>query len=237
MLFFFLQLPIHIPRESLPTTLGGTLEIDHDAWLRHCRLSTSTLNWQNGPPPDIMAGMCHDVKHLNDKVVAAVVFLFVSLVWVPMLQPSRLLQAALTFVGLLIWSSYKLFQVMQMKETTEDISNEKKDEPSPEKHPRLCHYPISGEDNDEEISKTLGGNVNWTRRESNSGCNPSPPPPPSSASSGFSDDDSLHCDVNSPAFSIEQFVDHVRLKGRKGLMTEYMEIRQRPPDGSFNIAR
>ncbi|KAK6631359.1 hypothetical protein RUM44_005885 [Polyplax serrata] len=193
------QLPIHIPRESLPTTLGGTLEIDHDAWLRHCRLSTSTLNWQNGPPPDIMAGMCHDVKHLNDKVVAAV--------------------------------------VMQMKETTEDISNEKKDEPSPEKHPRLCHYPISGEDNDEEISKTLGGNVNWTRRESNSGCNPSPPPPPSSASSGFSDDDSLHCDVNSPAFSIEQFVDHVRLKGRKGLMTEYMEIRQRPPDGSFNIAR
>lgn len=124
-----------------------------------------------------------------------------------------------------------------MKDSVEEHSAEKKDEPSPEKHPRLCHYPASGEEEDEEISKTLDTNVNWTGRESKGETNTSPPPPPSSASSGFSDDDSLHCDVNGPAYSIEQFVEHVRLKGRKGLMAEYLEIRQRPPDGSFNIAK
>lgn len=75
------------------------------------------------------------------------------------------------------------------------------------------------------------------KKESGSGNNCSPPPPPSSASSGFSDDDSLHCDVNVPSFSIDQFVDHVRLKGRKGLMAEYLEMRQKAPEGTFNVAR
>lgn len=124
-----------------------------------------------------------------------------------------------------------------MKETSEETTTERKDEPSPEKHPRLCHSPVSGEEDDDEISKSLNNGVNWGRRESGSGGNSSPPPPPSSASSGFSDDDSLHCDVGCPALSLEQFVEHVRLKGRKGLIAEYTEIRQRPPDGSFNIAR
>ncbi|XP_063993455.1 tyrosine-protein phosphatase non-receptor type 9 isoform X3 [Diachasmimorpha longicaudata] len=30
------QLTLHIPRESLPKRLGGTLEIQHEAWLLHC---------------------------------------------------------------------------------------------------------------------------------------------------------------------------------------------------------
>ncbi|EEB13489.1 tyrosine-protein phosphatase non-receptor type, putative [Pediculus humanus corporis] len=187
------QLPIHIPRESLPTILGGTLEIDHDAWLRHCRLSTSSINRQNESLDKTTTNLYQEINNLDKKI-------------------------------------------MLMKDSNEDYSVEKKNEPSPEKHPRLSHYSNSGEEHDEEISKTLDA-INWNRRESNSGCNSSTPPPPSSASSGFSDDDSLHCDVNSPSFSIEQFVDHVRLKGRKGLMAEYSEIREKPPDGSFNIAR
>lgn len=30
------QLTLHIPRESLPRRLGGTLDIQHEAWLLHC---------------------------------------------------------------------------------------------------------------------------------------------------------------------------------------------------------
>ncbi|XP_066582469.1 tyrosine-protein phosphatase non-receptor type 9 isoform X2 [Prorops nasuta] len=30
------QLTLHIPRESLPNLLGGTLEVQHEAWLLHC---------------------------------------------------------------------------------------------------------------------------------------------------------------------------------------------------------
>ncbi|KAL0271475.1 UNVERIFIED_CONTAM: hypothetical protein PYX00_008556 [Menopon gallinae] len=187
------QLPIHIPRESLPTTLGGTLEIDHDAWLRHCRLSSMTNRHENGPQAKIMTTLysevnCHDEKNKS------------------------------------------------MKDNRDDtVKKERKDEPSPEKHPRLCHSPMSGEEDDEEISKSC--HVNWERRESGGGGNSSPPPPPSSASSGFSDDDSLHCEVGGPALTIEQFVEHVRLKGRKELKAEYFEIRQRPLEGTFNFAR
>ncbi|KAF2886990.1 hypothetical protein ILUMI_19183 [Ignelater luminosus] len=59
--------------------------------------------------------------------------------------------------------------------------------------------------------------------------------PPSSASSGFSDDDSLHGDGT--ALSMPQLVDYIRERGRSGLVQEYAEIRSRPPDGTFNVAR
>jgi tyrosine-protein phosphatase non-receptor type 9 len=64
----------------------------------------------------------------------------------------------------------------------------------------------------------------------------SPAPPASSASSGFSDDDSLHCDLGH-GMSLGQFVESVRSRGRVGLVQDYAEIRARPPDGSFNHAR
>lgn len=38
------QLSSHIPRASLPTTLGGVLDLDHDAWLARCLASMNTRN-------------------------------------------------------------------------------------------------------------------------------------------------------------------------------------------------
>lgn len=66
---------------------------------------------------------------------------------------------------------------------------------------------------------------------------PSPVQPPSSASSGFSDDDSLHGDLGLQAISMEQFIETIHSRGRAGLLAEYAEIRQRPPDGSFDVAK
>lgn len=34
--YLFLQLIQHIPKESLPKHLGGTVNVDHDKWLAHC---------------------------------------------------------------------------------------------------------------------------------------------------------------------------------------------------------
>lgn len=62
------------------------------------------------------------------------------------------------------------------------------------------------------------------------------PMPPSSVSSGFSDDDSLRCD-SSQSLTISQFVECVLKKKRAGLIREYEEIKNRSPDGTFNIAR
>lgn len=67
---------------------------------------------------------------------------------------------------------------------------------------------------------------------------PSPVQAPSSASSGFSDDDSLHGEPSGfQSFTMEQLVADLKARGRAGLVAEYAEIRQRPPDGSFNNAK
>lgn len=36
------QLLTHIPRESLPIQLGGSLELDHNGWLSHCLQSMTS---------------------------------------------------------------------------------------------------------------------------------------------------------------------------------------------------
>lgn len=67
---------------------------------------------------------------------------------------------------------------------------------------------------------------------------PSPVQAPSSASSGFSDDDSLHGEPSGfQSFTMEQLVAELKSRGREGYTAEYMEIKQRPPDGSFNNAK
>ncbi|XP_067642390.1 tyrosine-protein phosphatase non-receptor type 9 isoform X2 [Eurosta solidaginis] len=60
--------------------------------------------------------------------------------------------------------------------------------------------------------------------------------PPSSASSGFSDDDSLAGQEGDPK-TIEQIVQMVKELGRRGLVKEYAEIRNRAPEGTFSHAR
>lgn len=44
------QLCTHIPRESLPTQLGGNLVLDHDGWLADCMQSMTTR--EDSPTPD-----------------------------------------------------------------------------------------------------------------------------------------------------------------------------------------
>ena len=64
----------------------------------------------------------------------------------------------------------------------------------------------------------------------------SPLAPPSSGSSGFSDDDSLHFD-DGQGFTLEEFVRHLRDKGRQGLYHDYTQIKTRPPDGTFENSK
>ncbi|KAH8387431.1 hypothetical protein KR093_007039 [Drosophila rubida] len=60
--------------------------------------------------------------------------------------------------------------------------------------------------------------------------------PPSSASSGFSDDDSLAGQDGDPK-SLDQIVQMVRERRRQGLIKEYLDIRNRAPEGTFLHAR
>ncbi|XP_060525616.1 tyrosine-protein phosphatase non-receptor type 9-like [Cylas formicarius] len=143
------QLLAHIPRESLPAQLGGSLVLDHDGWLEHC-LASMTTSAVSSPVP------LYDGK-------------------TPVSQKRIGIPADIDITG--------------------------------------------GKDAPPDT---------WSSEEANLN-------PPSSASSGFSDDDSLHGD--GAAMTMVQLVEYVRDRGRSGLMQEYAEIRSRPPDGTFNVAK
>ncbi|KAI4500722.1 hypothetical protein M0802_004314 [Mischocyttarus mexicanus] len=176
------QLTLHIPRESLPHRLGGTLEIQHEAWLLHC------------------------LKSMTNR------------------GGGELCEVCVTpRVGTPLSPTLKNHTVNQNPNGT-PISNPTS--PITDKNKIK-----NGVSNIGDIEIT-NGDVWMANDEA-----PSPVQPPSSASSGFSDDDSLHGDLGLQAVTMEQLIEEIHSRGRAGLVAEYVEIRQRPPDGSFNIAK
>lgn len=193
------QLTIHIPRGSLPAHLGGTLDVDHAAWLLHCIKSMTN---RHGDLCDVSSP-----GTTEGSIMAAL--------------PN---------------GSANSLQAYQQGELM--CSSHAGGEGRPKTRP--CHSPVSGpEEEEEDLEITSARDMDngdiW-QHNSGSGGASSPAPPPSSASSGFSDDDSLHCDIGH-GITLDQFVEGVRSRGRVGLVQDYAEIRARPPDGSFNHAR
>lgn len=170
------QLTLHIPRESLPKPLGGTLEIQHEEWLLHCFKSMTNRSGSE---------FCEVNPHVGNPL------------------------------------SSTLKSPNHQESQNKNIS--------------IPTTPTSEKFN----SQNSNSDVEIANRDCWIGSDeaPSPIQPPSSASSGFSDDDSLHGDLGLQAVTIEQFIETIHTRGRAGLLAEYAEIRQRPPDGSFEVAK
>lgn len=175
------QLTLHIPRESLPHRLGGTLEIQHEAWLLHCLKSMT--NRGGGE-------LCEVTPRVGTP-----------------LSPTTKNQTT----------------VHQNPNGTTVSSSTS---------------PIIDKNKVKNGISTIG-DIEITNGDVWMGTDeaPSPVQPPSSASSGFSDDDSLHGDLGLQAVTMEQLIEEIHSRGRAGLIAEYAEIRQRPPEGSFNNAK
>ena len=113
-------------------------------------------------------------------------------------------------------------------------------EPQPALQPQPANS-SSGSSPTSPTAKPRPGSAPETELSSSNGLSgdeaPSPLQPPSSASSGFSDDDSLHGDLGIQAVSMEQLIETIHARGRAGLVAEYIEIKQRPPEGTFNNAK
>ncbi|KOX76861.1 Tyrosine-protein phosphatase non-receptor type 9 [Melipona quadrifasciata] len=174
------QLTLHIPRESLPHRLGGTLEIQHEAWLLHCLKSMT--NRGGGE-------LCEVTPRVGT----------------PLSPTSKNHTVHQNPNGTTVSSSTS--PIIDKNKVKNGISNI--------------------------------GDIEITNGDAWMGTDeaPSPVQPPSSASSGFSDDDSLHGDLGIQAVTMEQLIEEIHSRGRAGLIAEYAEIRQRPPEGSFNNAK
>lgn len=226
------QLSLHIPRDSIPVHLGGTLRIDHSTWLLYCSKSMTNreedeLLSQTAVPP-LASADDDDVAIVvvggeDDQLIATAVTLQSTATASTNANSSKnddeTNTNALSVNGSSDLAAAAVIVVAQ--NGTNNISS------------------ISSSDaatTTTEITSTPETNGiitdQWMSSEN----------PPSSASSGFSDDDSLtgggaNESGGGDPKTMEQVVDMVRKMGRKGLLKEYAEIRARQPDGSFDNAK
>ncbi len=55
---------------------------------------------------------------------------------------------------------------------------------------------------------------------------------------GLSDDEDASAMLSETSgMTLNEFIEHVRSKGRRGLYEEYSEIKNRPPSGTFHHSR
>lgn len=217
------QLMLHVPKESLPIRLGGTLDIDHSSWLLHCYksmtnreddvcLSTtqnSTANSNSTIPTTILA-----TQHQS-----------------PQLPPLTINNASTNNHNNIVNNDTNVVTVDSNLHhhnnhhqqhhndclNTDQLNNQNGDFVGCEQTNNL-HNHNHGSSNAPALNEL------WSEN------------PPSSASSGFSDDDSLAGAEGDPK-TIEQIVEMVNKLGRDGLIQEYADIRARAPDGSFSNAK
>ncbi|XP_076053155.1 protein tyrosine phosphatase Meg2 isoform X3 [Oratosquilla oratoria] len=239
----------HIPADCLPSSLGGSLQIDHSAWLLHCVKSMT-----NRHPPELC-----DVAPLGEVPPAA-------------LQVGG--EAGNHISSMVPTDTHTITEQQVCLDCSDDdhssyekslLNESHDDEDDLEQHlsqEQLCQQNLSDEegngDEDEEIEKVtsstvaavkgltensqdevphINGHVSQsTEDDVHLIGGSSPVAPPSSGSSGFSDDDSLHYD-DGGGFSLEEFVLHLRHKGRQGLYQDYSQIKTRPAEGTFDNSR
>lgn len=208
------QLSLHVPRDSLPVRLGGTLEIDHPSWLLHCYRSMTNRE------DEIVAGQ----QHQNGTSHAGA-------------ENNSHSQGTTTTMGSGGGTTTVTTAILDPHLAggggggiITDLSADGDGVP--------------GDDDISDLAAAAAGGHHLHHHHhhhSNTGTSTSQHElwsenPPSSASSGFSDDDSLAGAEGDPK-TIEQIVQMVRERGKQGLIREYAEIKARAPDGTFTHAK
>lgn len=224
------QLTLHIPRESLPGKLGGTLEVDHAAWLLHC-LRSMTNREQHGDGTGEGTGQQSTLNNDGADLTSSSSSLSLSV--------SSSVAAAAEAATKALLANGMAGSGSQLPQQEQEISSTNGS--NPPKSMDCGEFVSVGEDDendndDEEDAEIASASLNPHSWDHAVNGEASSPAPPSSASSGFSSEDSLHCDI-SGGYSIEQFVEYVRNRGHSELVAEYVEIKLREADGSFNHAR
>nr|XP_029726549.1 tyrosine-protein phosphatase non-receptor type 9-like isoform X2 [Aedes albopictus]XP_029726676.1 tyrosine-protein phosphatase non-receptor type 9 isoform X2 [Aedes albopictus]XP_029726678.1 tyrosine-protein phosphatase non-receptor type 9 isoform X2 [Aedes albopictus] len=203
------QLSLHVPRDSLPGRLGGTLDYDHSSWLLHCYKSMTNRE------DEIIAGQQQTTNGASQTNSSSMGSGAKATVTTAILDPHLAGSAAgTTDLSEYVSGHHRTPSGNLDHIGVEDIS----DLAAAGGHHHHVHHNHHHHHHHNTNSELWNEN------------------PPSSASSGFSDDDSLAGAEGDPK-TIEQIVQMVRERGKQGLIQEYAEIKARAPDGTFTHAK
>uniref|UniRef100_A0A3F2YVZ2 Tyrosine-protein phosphatase non-receptor type 9 n=2 Tax=Anopheles dirus TaxID=7168 RepID=A0A3F2YVZ2_9DIPT len=221
------QLSLHVPRDSLPIRLGGTLEVDHSSWLLHCYKSMTNREDEIIATASQQQAQASLNSPAGETGVSgeSPVMSSVGIATIPAGPDTLETHHSLTGTGselvdvdFVASHNHRTVSpgngVLVEEHLGVDDINDMATVSVNQHHP-VNHASHVGHHTTSEL---------WTEN------------PPSSASSGFSDDDSLAGAEGDPK-TIEQIVQMVRERGKMGLIREYTEIKARAPDGSFTHAK
>lgn len=257
-------LSLHVPRKALPIHLGGTLEIEHNLWLLHCRKSmtnredellanigglsaaaAATTNQNLNVSPTTVTNQ-HITSTAGGIVTNGDCQRFLA-------EPNENITATSPLTN----GHHTIVPIANTAaaNTLHNIVGVTTSNTSPTHNNKIINLTngggstlINGGDDDlvntspEQTSPIINGSSSSAAVVVSGGGGQTglvdfwTENPPSSASSGFSDDDSLAGQEGDPK-TIEQIVQMVKTLGRQGLVKEYAEIRSRAPDGTFLHAR
>lgn len=214
------QLSLHIPRDSLPIHLGGTLRIDHSTWLLYCSKSMTNreedelLSQQEvvvvGGSSSGESGASGSEEIITDVAVIA---------GTTVVDPLNNVEATEIVVATTNGNSNGSIELDSGINTLNGSSD------AAASQTNGTNETVAGQQPEE--TNGIITEIHWNEN----------PPSSASPSSGFSDDDSLTGAHEGDPKTIEQIVDMVRSMGRKGVLKEYAEIRARQPDGTFEHAK
>ena len=202
------QLVLHVPAMSLPKELGGTMDHDHPGWLSHCREVAATHHGQ------LVTLSC---SQPNSPVRAH-----------PQLSNRPTLEQ-LEGLPVDICSNGGSRHAASSPECYPPP-------PPPPDHEDECLMNEDPEPHDTNGLPKPDEILNMSPNGADSS---------SDGVSDDDDDDELANDgeveeVSSLCWNghgLDDFIEHVRIKSKKGLYDEYMEIINRPPNGTFHHAR
>ncbi|XP_042910680.1 tyrosine-protein phosphatase non-receptor type 9 isoform X2 [Parasteatoda tepidariorum] len=203
------QLCLHVPIASLPLDLGGSFHVDHKLWLQHCL--KSTLNRKSEETSNTP------------------------------LSPSPILNGT-SFNGNI--TDLSAFQLQTFNDLEMDIDETSSD------HQNSIHEKHNSEEREKEVEYLKENLLQDAIKDSDEPC----PLTPESVVTDFTeeDDNEKHLSSSSASLSIwedsaqsdtgggrtlEEFIEYLRTKGRKGLYHEYAEFKAAPPDGTFETSK
>lgn len=207
------QLALHISSSALPRDLGGNLHIDHKAWLLHC-LKSMTNRYGD---------LCDLISLPSSPLSVQIGSIFShkeSIQNGPLTGP---LSIHVSSEGETDESSDHQHSVHE-KQNSED--REKEVEVTKEKQGQFPEYENSKNNQEEILFSPDSTTPDITDDEKHF----------SSSSASSSWDESLHID-DGLGMTLEEFIDHLQKKGRKGLYQEYTELKAKSPEGTFEASR